>query len=37
MVERLHERRVLYGFSYFVVTEPNFEKLAPVVERLAGT
>lgn len=37
MVERLQERREQYGFSYFVVTEPNMEALAPVVERLAGT
>ncbi len=36
MVERLHERRQRFGFSYIVVTEPNMEALAPVVARLAG-
>ena len=37
MAERLQERRERFGFSYIVVTEPNIEALAPVVERLAGT
>ena len=37
MVEDLRERRERFGFSYIVVTEPNMETLAPVVERLAGT
>jgi probable F420-dependent oxidoreductase len=36
MVERLRERRERFGFSYIVVMEPNMEKLAPVVARLAG-
>ncbi len=36
MVERLQERRETYGFSYIVVTEPNLEKVAPVVARLSG-
>jgi alkanesulfonate monooxygenase SsuD/methylene tetrahydromethanopterin reductase-like flavin-dependent oxidoreductase (luciferase family) len=36
MSERLQERRERYGFSYVVVTEPNMDKLAPVVARLAG-
>jgi len=36
MVERLLERRERFGFSYIVVMEPNMEKLAPVVARLAG-
>jgi len=35
MVERLLERRERFGFSYIVVTEPNMDKLAPVVARLA--
>jgi probable F420-dependent oxidoreductase len=37
MVEDLRERRELFGFSYIVVTEPNLDRLAPVVARLAGT
>ncbi len=37
IVETLQERRETYGFSYIVVTEPNLEKMAPVVARLAGT
>jgi probable F420-dependent oxidoreductase len=37
MVEQLQERRERFGISYVVVTEPNLEKLAPVVARLAGT
>ncbi len=37
IVEKLQERRETYGFSYIVVTEPNLEKMAPVVARLAGT
>jgi probable F420-dependent oxidoreductase len=37
MAEQLQERRERYGFSYIVVTEPNMEALAPVVERLTGT
>ena len=37
IVEDLRERRERFGFSYIVVTEPNMETLAPVVERLAGT
>jgi alkanesulfonate monooxygenase SsuD/methylene tetrahydromethanopterin reductase-like flavin-dependent oxidoreductase (luciferase family) len=37
VVERLHERRERFGFSYVVVTEPNMRAFAPVVERLAGT
>ena len=37
MAERLQERRERFGFSYVVVTEPNLDKLAPVVARLAGT
>jgi probable F420-dependent oxidoreductase len=36
MVERLQERRERFGISYVVVTEPNLDKLAPVVARLAG-
>ena len=36
MVEQLLDRRERYGFSYIVVTEPNMEKLAPVVAKLAG-
>ena len=36
MVEQLQERRERYGFSYVVVTEPNMDRLAPVVTRLAG-
>lgn len=36
MVERLQERRERFGFSYVVVMEPNLDKLAPVVARLAG-
>ena len=36
MVEQVLERRERYGFSYIVVTEPNMDKLAPVVARLAG-
>ena len=37
MVEQLQERRERYGFSYIVVTEFNMDKLAPVVDALAGT
>lgn len=37
MVEDLQRRREEFGLSYFVVIEPNMEKLAPVVARLAGT
>ncbi|MEA2523319.1 MAG: hypothetical protein QOG89_373 [Thermomicrobiales bacterium] len=37
MVEHLQERRERYGFSYIVVIEPNLDRLAPVVARLAGT
>lgn len=37
MVEQLRERRERYGLSYIVVTEPNIDRLAPVVARLAGT
>ncbi len=37
MVELLQERRERYGFSYIAVTELNMDKMAPVVERLAGT
>ena len=37
MIEHLQACRERFGFSYVVVTEPNLEKLAPVVARLAGT
>ena len=37
MIARLRERRQRFGFTYIVVTEPNLEKLAPVVASLAGT
>ena len=36
MVERLEARRQRFGFSYIVVQEPNLERFAPVVARLAG-
>jgi len=36
IIEDLQERRERWGFSYYVVQEPYFEALAPVVARLAG-
>jgi probable F420-dependent oxidoreductase len=36
MAEQLQERRERFGFSYIVVTEPNMDKLAPVVATLSG-
>jgi probable F420-dependent oxidoreductase len=35
--ETLEQRRGEYGFSYWVVHEPEMEAMAPVVARLAGT
>jgi probable F420-dependent oxidoreductase len=37
MIEHLLAQRERFGFSYVVVTEPNLDRLAPVVARLAGT
>ena len=35
--ETLQQRRHEYGFSYWVVHEPEMEAMSPVVSRLAGT
>jgi len=35
--DTLRERRERYGFSFYVLHEPEIEPFAPVVERLAGT
>jgi len=35
--ETLQARRERYGFSYYVLHEPDIEPFAPVVARLAGT
>jgi len=37
MVEELQWRRQEYGISYFSIEGDNWEQLAPVVTRLAGT
>ena len=37
IIERLHERRERFGFSYVVVHEAEMEAFAPVVAALAGT
>jgi probable F420-dependent oxidoreductase len=37
MIEQLLAHRERFGFTYVVVTEPNMDKLAPIVGRLAGT
>jgi probable F420-dependent oxidoreductase len=37
MCETLQERRERYGFSYVAFSGDNFEQLAPVVKKLAGT
>jgi hypothetical protein len=37
LAETLQERREEFGFSYWVVHEPEMEAFAPVVARLAGT
>lgn len=36
IVEKLHQNRERFGFSYFVVGEEALEGFAPVVQRLAG-
>ncbi len=37
MVETLQARRERYGFSYIAFSGDGFERMAPVVKRLAGT
>jgi hypothetical protein len=37
IVETLQARREEYGFSYWVVHEPEMEAFSAVVARLAGT
>ncbi|GCE20154.1 hypothetical protein KDK_39540 [Dictyobacter kobayashii] len=34
--EELYRRRELYGISYFTLAGSNFERFAPIVERLSG-
>lgn len=36
IIEQLYQRRELYGFSYYIVTDHHLQTLAPVVARLAG-
>lgn len=36
MVEQLYQRRELYGFTYYIVTDEAMQALAPVVAHLAG-
>ena len=37
IVSQMIERRALYGFSYYVVSDKILEQFAPLVERLAGS
>ena len=36
IVEKLHQNRERFGFSYYVVFDDDMESFAPVVQRLAG-
>jgi probable F420-dependent oxidoreductase len=36
IADQMEERRALYGFSYYVVSDGNLDRVAPLVARLAG-
>ena len=36
IVEKLHQNRERFGFSYYVISVNAMEGFAPVVQRLAG-
>ncbi|MEY2445203.1 MAG: hypothetical protein QOE00_1783 [Ilumatobacteraceae bacterium] len=37
LVDRLQERRMRWGYSYYIVQEPSIDELAPIVASLTGT
>lgn len=37
LIDRLHERRARWGYSYFIVQQPSIDELAPIVASLTGT
>ena len=36
IAEQMEERRARYGFSYYVVSDRQLDRAAPLVARLAG-
>ena len=36
IADQMEERRALYGFSYYVVSDRQLDRVAPLVARLVG-